>query len=159
MVKGGTSGVGFESVNSLFSKGGTIYIANHSLDLITAAIEEVEAVPNTILGQVKGLQLNLADLTTISTCFSTFLSQETRLDLHHNAGFNRQPQGTVSKQCHQVHMATNFVGRFLLANLLLSILLKTVELSSKALILVIYTLSGIMDLAAPPLGLSLASPS
>ncbi|KAH9219552.1 hypothetical protein DL95DRAFT_443309 [Leptodontidium sp. 2 PMI_412] len=156
IVTGGNAGVGFELVKSLYAKGGKVYIASRSLDKVTAAITEIEAIHTAAPGQLKALHLDLSDLTTIPTCVSTFLTQESRLDvLWNNAGISRQPYGTVSKQGHEIHMATNCLGHFLLTNLLLPILLQTVKISPQATVRVVYTSSGIMDVEAPPGGVSL----
>ncbi|KAL2070528.1 hypothetical protein VTL71DRAFT_13554 [Oculimacula yallundae] len=135
VVTGGNLGVRFELVKILYAKGGSVYIAGRSTDLVAAAIDQIKSKPSTPIGQVKGLHLDLADLTTIP------------------AG---QPYGTVSKQGHEIHTATNCLSHFLLTNLLLPILLQIVKLSPVASVRVVYTSSGIMDLAAPPGGLSLA---
>ncbi|KAH7355160.1 hypothetical protein BKA65DRAFT_394676 [Rhexocercosporidium sp. MPI-PUGE-AT-0058] len=157
IVTGGNAGVGFELVKILYAKGGKVYIASRSSDKIAAAITEIEAIHTTTPGQLKALHLDLSDLTTISVCVSSFLAQESRLDvLWNNAGISGQPHGTVSKQGHEIHMATNCLGHFLLTNFLLPVLLRTIRISPEATVRVVYTSSGIINLAAPTGGVSLA---
>ncbi|KAH7411201.1 hypothetical protein BKA64DRAFT_662916 [Cadophora sp. MPI-SDFR-AT-0126] len=157
IVTGGNSGVGFELVKILYAKGGSVYIASRSPAKVATAISDIEALHASSTGKVLGLHLDLGDLTTVPTCVSAFLAQESRLDvLFNNAGISQEPYGTVSKQGHEIHMATNCLGHFLLTNMLLPILLRTAKSSSEASVRVVYTSSGIMDIAAPPGGVSLS---
>jgi len=157
IVTGGNSGVGFEIVKILYAKGGTVYIASRSPDKVASAIKEIKSLVTDATGKLLGLHLDLGDLTTVPRCVSTFLAQESQLDvLFNNAGISQEPSGNVSKQGHEIHMATNCLGHFLLTNMLLPILLRTAKSSQEARVRVVYTSSGIMDIAAPPGGLSLA---
>ncbi|PVH76768.1 NAD(P)-binding protein [Cadophora sp. DSE1049] len=157
IVTGGNSGVGFELVKILYAKGGIVYIASRSPDKVATAINEIKALHTTTIGKLNGLYLDLGDLTTVPPCVSAFLAQESRLDvLFNNAGISQEPYGTVSKQGHEIHMATNCLGHFLLTKMLLPILLRTAKSSPEASVRVVYTSSGIIDIAAPPGGLSLA---
>jgi NAD(P)-dependent dehydrogenase (short-subunit alcohol dehydrogenase family) len=157
IVTGGNSGVGFELAKILFSKGGTVYIAGRSPVKIGTAIEAIRSVHTESLGHLNSLPLDLSDLTTISTCTSTFLNQESRLDvLFNNAGISRAPAGSTSAQGHEAHMGTNCIGPFLLTKLLLPVLLRTAKSSPEASVRVVFASSGIIDLTGPPGGLSLA---
>ncbi len=158
IVTGGNAGVGFELAKILYSRGGTVYIAGRSPLKITAAIKHIESSTDTVnAGHVRELHVDLGDLRSIPTCVSTFLAQETRLDvLWNNAAVSLLPAGSVSAQGHELHMATNCLGPFLLTKLLLPILLATARTSPKASVRVVYTSSGIMEMKGPPGGLSLA---
>ncbi|KAK0119645.1 hypothetical protein ONS95_011083 [Cadophora gregata] len=156
IVTGGNSGIGFELVKILYAKGGTVYIASRSPDKVASAINVIKTLHLKTVGKLNSLHLDLSDLDTISTCVSSFLAQESRLDvLFNNAGISQEQYGTVSKQGHEMHIATNCLGHFLLTNMLLPVLLSTVKSSPDASVRVVYTSSGIMDIAAPPGGLSL----
>lgn len=79
-------------------------------------------------GIVKFLHLDLSDLQSIKHTAEAFLSAETRLDvIWHNAGVMAPPEGSVSKQGHELSFATNVLGPFLLQQFLTPILLKTAE--------------------------------
>jgi protochlorophyllide reductase len=75
---------------------------------------------------VKFLHLDLADLQSIKHTAEAFLAAETRLDvIWHNAGVMAPPEGSVSKQGHELSFATNVLGPFLLQQFLTPILLNT----------------------------------
>lgn len=158
IVTGGNSGVGFEVVKILYSKGGTVYIASRSPSKVATAVEEIMSLYPASPGQLKSLHLDLNDLTTVPTCASTFLAQESRLDvLWNNAGIARAPVGSLSIQGYETHMATNCLGPFLLTKLLLPVLVKTAKSSPKANVRVVFTYSGIVEImSGPPGGLSVA---
>lgn len=158
IVTGGNRGVGLELVKILYSKGATVYIAGRSPTKIAAEIENItKSIRTTSPGHVKGLNLDLGDLSTIPTCVSSFLNQESRLDvLWNNAAVARAPAGSTTTQGHEAHMGTNCLGHFLLTNLLLPVLLKTAKSSPKGSVRVIFVSSGVIDMNGPPGGLSLA---
>jgi NAD(P)-dependent dehydrogenase (short-subunit alcohol dehydrogenase family) len=157
IVTGGNSGIGLELVKILYSKGGTVYIAGRSPTKIASAIESIKFIHTTSLGQVSSLPVDLSDLTTISACVSAFLAQETRLDvLWNNAGIAQVPAGSLSVQGHEAHIGTNCLGSFLLTKLLLPMLIQTAKSSTKASVRVVFISSGIIDMNAPPGGVSLA---
>lgn len=158
IVTGGNSGVGFELVKILYSAGGTVYIASRSPAKIAAAIKNIEGLPRTTsAGQLKSLVLDLGDLSTILACASAFLAQESRLDvLWNNAGISRAPLGSQSAQGHEAHIGTNCLGHFLLTKLLLPVLVRTAKSAPKDSVRVVFASSGIIDIAGPPGGLSLA---
>jgi NAD(P)-dependent dehydrogenase (short-subunit alcohol dehydrogenase family) len=159
IVTGGNSGVGLALVKILYSNGGTIYIASRSASQIATAIEEVKTSSTTTHpGTVKSLVLDLNDLTTISPAVSSFLAQESRLDvLWNNAGSARAPAGAVTIQGHEAMMGINCLGHFLLTQLLVPILLSTAKFAPPASVRVVFTSSGIVDmLTTPPGGLVLS---
>ncbi|KAJ8097649.1 hypothetical protein POJ06DRAFT_261992 [Lipomyces tetrasporus] len=157
IVTGGNAGIGLELVKILYSKGATVYMAGRSATKIAAEIEAIKATSTQSPGHLKSLIVDLGDLTTISNCASTFLAQESRLDvLFNNAGISRQPAGSVSTQGYEAHIGTNCLGPFLLTKLLLPILLQTAKSAPKASVRVVFTSSGLVDIAGPPGGLSLS---
>jgi NAD(P)-dependent dehydrogenase (short-subunit alcohol dehydrogenase family) len=159
IVTGGNSGVGLELVKILYSKGGTVYIAGRSPTKVAAEIEAIKSTYIASLGQLKGLHLDLSDLTTVPTCVSTFLAQESRLDvLWNNAGVSRELVGSTTVQGYEAHIGINCLGHFLLTKLLLPTLLQTAKSSPKASVRLIFTSSGIIDMFGPPGGLSLTEP-
>lgn len=136
-------------------------MAGRSATKITTAIEEIKAeaakTASSTAGQLNSLTIDLGNLSTIAPCVSDFLAKESRLDvLFNNAGLSRQPPGSVTTQGHKIHMGTNCLGPYLLTKLLLPILTKTAESAPKNSVRVVFTSSGIIDLAGPPGGVSFA---
>lgn len=161
IVTGGTSGVGLELVKILYSKGGHVYVAGRSAARIATAIEEIKAeaakTARSTPGRLSTLTIDLGNLSTIAPCVSDFLARESRLDvLFNNAGISRQPPGSVTAQGHEIHMGTNCLGPYLLTKLLRPILAETAKSAPKDSVRVVFTSSGIIDMAGPPGGVSLA---
>lgn len=161
IVTGGNSGVGYELAKILYSKGGNVYLAGRTASKVAKAIEEIKAevatIPGSTAGKLDSLTIDLGNLTTVAPCVSDFLSKESRLDvLFNNAGLSRQPAGSVTTQGHEIHMGTNCLGPYLLTKLLLPILAETAKTAPKNSVRVVFTSSGIIDLAGPPGGVSFA---
>ncbi|RWA04759.1 hypothetical protein EKO27_g10347 [Xylaria grammica] len=161
IVTGGNSGVGFELAKILYSKGGSVYVAGRSAAKIATAIGEIKTetaqAASSTAGQLHCLTLDLGDLSTIAPCVSAFLAKESRLDvLFNNAGVSRQPAGSVTTQGHEIHMGTNCLGPYLLTKFLLPTLAETAKSTPKNSVRVVFTSSGIIDLAGPPGGVSFA---
>ena len=154
IVTGGNAGVGLELAKTLYSKGGNVYIAGRSPIKMSKAISDMKAAYPNSVGNLKSLTVDLGDLTTISTCASIFLAQENRLDvLWNKAGVSGQ-EG-MSVQGHEIHMATNCLGPFLLTKLLIPILQLTAESSPESSVHVVFAYSGIAKLLGPSGGVSL----
>ncbi|PQE32207.1 hypothetical protein CJF32_00009912 [Rutstroemia sp. NJR-2017a WRK4] len=138
IVTGGNSGVGLELVKILYSRGGTVYIASRSTTKIGATIATIKSLFPKSSGHLKSLRVDFSDLRTISACASTFLAQESRLDvLWNNAGIAQVPAGSTTAQGHEAHMGT-------------------ARASPTASVRVVFTSSSIVDLAGPPGGLLLS---
>lgn len=156
IITGGNAGVGLEVVKILYSKGGTVYIASRSASKIATEIESIKSTFPESSGTIRSLIIDLSDLASISACVSSFLVQESRLDvLFNNAGVSRRPAGSTSAQGHEIHMATNCLGPFLLTKLLLPVLLRTAKSSPEATVRVVFTSSSIFEMTGPQGGLSL----
>lgn len=159
IVTGGNSGVGFELVKLLYAANGTIYIAARTPSKITSAIESLKTLYPSSTGTLKPLHLDLTDLSTVAPCVSSFLEQESRLDvLFNNAGISGAPVGTTTAQGHEAIMGTNCLGPYLLTKLLLPILTKTAksEGTPQGSVRIVFTSSGVIDTAGPPGGVSIA---
>ncbi|UKZ79214.1 hypothetical protein TrVFT333_006964 [Trichoderma virens FT-333] len=113
IVTGGTGGIGLAVATALFHANATrVYLLGRS----------------DSAGETAFLHLDLSDLQSIKHTAEAFLSAETRLDvIWHNAGVMAPPEGSVSKQGHELSFATNVLGPFLLQQFLTPILLKTAE--------------------------------
>ncbi|KAF8242770.1 short-chain dehydrogenase [Wilcoxina mikolae CBS 423.85] len=123
LVTGGNSGVGYELCKILYSSGARVYTASREL---------------------KFLQLDISDLSTIKISAETFASQENRLDvLWNNAGVATLSVGSKTKQGHELQMGTNCLGPFLFTQLLLPH------------VRIVWTSSMLVDAKAPQGGISI----
>ena len=153
LITGGASGVGQELASILYGAGGTVYIAGRSKENGERAIKQIKSskssAPN---GHISFIFLDLQDLATIKPAVETFKEKEARLDvLWNNAGVSLPPQGSVSKQGHELQLATNCLGPFLLTQLLLPSL-QAAHSSAR----VVWTSSLMVDMSAPKGGIELA---
>ncbi|RAK82732.1 NAD(P)-binding protein [Aspergillus fijiensis CBS 313.89] len=164
IVTGGSSGIGLELVNMLYSKGATVYIAGRSESQAQAAIDQIQATATTTTkGRLHYLSLHLDDLTTIKSAVETFAARETRLDLLiNNAGVSQPPLGSVSAQGIELQLATNCLGPFLFTQLLLPHLKAAAAAASSdspskpIAPRVVWTSSQVAELSAPPEGIVLS---
>lgn len=157
IVTGGASGVGFELCAILYQAGGKVYLAGRSETNALSAISEIKARSTTSPGELLFLSLSLHDLRTIKPAVESFTARESKLDvLFNNAGVSLPPRGSVSAQGHELQMATNCLGHYLLTQLLLPILLHTAASAPPAAVRVIWTSSIVVDLSAPKSGIDIS---
>jgi NAD(P)-dependent dehydrogenase (short-subunit alcohol dehydrogenase family) len=157
IVTGGASGVGFELCTILYQAGGKVYLAGRSEVNAQSAISKIKALPTTSPGELVFLPLSLDDLTTIKPAVEAFTALESKLDvLFNNAGVSLPPRGSVSAQGHELQMATNCLGHYLLTQLLLPTLLRTAKTAPPAAVRVIWTSSIVVDLTAPKYGIDIS---
>ena len=101
--------------------------------------------------------MHLDDLTTIKLAVEAFTAKESKLDvLFNNAGVSLPPVGSVSAQGHELQMATNCLGHYLLTQLLLPTLLYTAESAPTAAVRVEWTSSIVVDASAPKGGIKIS---
>lgn len=164
IVTGGASGIGRQLVTFLFQAGGKVYLAGRSEQKAQQCIKDIRSSTTdpSSAGHIEYLPLNLDDLGTIRASAEAFKNRESRLDvLWNNAGVSLPPTGSVSKQGHELQVATNCLGPFLFTQLLLPLLRATAQASPPASVRVLWTSSLMVDLSAPPGGMvvaDLASP-
>ena len=157
MVTGGASGVGFELCSLLYQAGGKVYLAGRSEANARSAISKIKALSTRSPGELIFLSLSLDDLKTVKPAVQAFTAMESKLDvLFNNAGVSLPPLGSVSAQGHELQMATNCLGHYLLTQLLIPTLLHTAESASPAAVRVIWTSSIAVDLSAPKSGINIA---
>ncbi|KAF2104845.1 NAD(P)-binding protein [Rhizodiscina lignyota] len=139
LVTGGYAGIGYELAKILYSAGGMVWIAGRSRDKAEAAIEAMmenndtsnhsgeQADARNAPGEVKFLHLDLADLSTIKGAAQELLSNSSRLDIvWHNAAVMVPPDDTpATPQGHDIQLATNVLGPFLLQHFLNPLTLST----------------------------------
>ncbi|KAJ4155645.1 hypothetical protein LMH87_000881 [Akanthomyces muscarius] len=129
IVTGAAVGVGYQLAKMLYAQHATVYIATRSAAKIDAAISSLRASAPSSRGVLRAMVLDLSDLATIGPAARAFLDQESRLDvLVHNAGIMTPPAGSKSKQGHDLEMATNCLGPFLLSRFLQPVQQRTASL-------------------------------
>ena len=155
IVTGGTSGVGFELATILYHAGAKVYIAGRSEPDARRVIASIRAsapssASSSPTGALEFLLLDLADLSSIRAAATTFHSRESRLDvLWNNAGVSLPPSGSTSAQGHELQLATNCLGPYLLTQLLLPLLRATGARAPAAAVRVVWSSSIVVDLSAP----------
>lgn len=155
IVTGGASGIGFELVTMLFKAGGKVYIAGRSEEKARDSIARIESgtPKGSSNGQLEYLPLDLEDLSSIKSTVNAFTKKEAKLDvLWNNAGVSLTPPESTSKQGHEVQMATNCLGPYLLTNLLLPSLQAGAKDKTPGSTRVVWTCSQVVDLSPPDEG-------
>ena len=159
IVTGGYSGVGYHLSAILYRAGGKVYVAGRSETKARQSIEKMKAsVPDpSLAGHLEYLPLSLDDLSTIKASVEAFKSKDSKLDvLWNNAGVALVTNGALSKQGHELHLATNCIGPFLFTQLLLPFLQAAANTSPEASVRVVWTSSITVDVTAPKGGIDMA---
>ena len=164
IVTGASSGIGYHLATILYRAGGTVYVAGRSAEKAQHAIKEIQSVveESSATGKLVYLHLDLDDLSSIKSSAERFQGTESKLNvLWNNAGVSLPPEGSKSKQGHELQLATNCLGPYLFTQLLLPQLHAAAESSPPGSVRVIWTSSLMVDLSAPTGGVhisDLASP-
>ncbi|KAK3714256.1 short-chain alcohol dehydrogenase [Vermiconidia calcicola] len=133
IVTGGYAGCGYQLAKILYQRNGVVYLAGRNKDKADKAIKNLQAAHPSSKGRVEFLKVDLADLTTIKPAVEEFTQKESRLDvLTNNAAVMVPPAGSLSAQKHELQVATNVLGPFLLTKLLTPLLEKTAALPDTA---------------------------
>ena len=157
IVTGGASGIGFQLSAILYRAGGSVYIAGRSKEDAQRSIQKIESSSEGSGGKLVYLPLHLEDLSTIKASVETFKSKETKLDvLWNNAGVSLPPVGSKSCQGHELMLATNCLGSFLLTQLLRPLLETAAKTSPLAAVRVVWTSTQVVDMNAPREGIIMA---
>lgn len=124
VVTGGNAGVGKGTVRALaYHNPAKIYIAARRREAALATAEEIKK--ETDYKNIDLLDLDLSSFESVRQCASTFLAQESRLDiLFLNAGI-ASTAPALSKEGYELQFGTNHMGHALLTQLLLPTLLRT----------------------------------
>jgi NAD(P)-dependent dehydrogenase (short-subunit alcohol dehydrogenase family) len=159
IVTGGSDGIGFEIVKTLYSKGAKIYMASRSQTKAETAIKTITALSTATAGEIKYLHLDLSDLSSVRTAAGGFGEQEEKLDvLWNNAaiGVGAAPNGSTTKQGHAIHVGTNCLGPFLFTQLLLPKLKEAVKTAPKNSVRIVWASSLVVDGTAPKGGVKIS---
>ena len=116
VITGANSGVGFQAARILGSRGAELVLACRNVEKGEAAARQV---PGYDAGRVVVRRLDVADLGSVRAFADAFLAEYDGLDvLVNNAGVLGAPYG-LTVDGFETHFATNHLGHFALANLLL----------------------------------------
>lgn len=124
VVTGANSGTGKEATTRLAAAGARVTMAVRSLDKGEAARRDIlERVPGA---QLELRRIDLADFASVRAFAEGMLADGERIDtLVNNAGVMIPPQRTVTVDGHELQWQSNFLGPFLLTNLLLPRILES----------------------------------
>ena len=135
IVTGSSSGLGFETARVLAFKNTTVIVAVRNLSKgRTAAGKIISEFQNA---DVKVMELDLADLSSIRKFAGKFKKDYSRLDLLINNAGVMVPPHTLTRDGFELQLGTNHLGHFALTGLLIDLIKKThtsrvVNLSSAA---------------------------
>jgi retinol dehydrogenase 12 len=116
LVTGGNTGIGLATAKDLARRGGQVFITSRSADKGGNAVTAIKAASGN--DSVALLPLDLADLDSVRACAASFLALDQPLHvLINNAGIAGR-QG-VTKQGFELMFGVNYLGHFLLTELLL----------------------------------------
>ncbi|WP_394833376.1 SDR family NAD(P)-dependent oxidoreductase [Pendulispora rubella] len=116
LITGANTGIGRATTEELARRGARLYLACRSKDKTQSVIDTIRR--NTPEAQLRFLPLDLGDLDSVRRCASEFLALDAPLHvLVNNAGLAGQ-RGTT-KQGFELAFGTNYLGHFLLTQLLL----------------------------------------
>ncbi|MBK7407184.1 MAG: SDR family NAD(P)-dependent oxidoreductase [Saprospirales bacterium] len=135
VVTGANAGLGYETALALAQKDLTVLMACRDLEKGARARDQIlQQVPGA---ELEVMHLDLSSMSSVRAFSGSFLKKYDRLDLLiNNAGVMLAPF-TLTEDGFELHLATNYLGHFLLTGLLLEVLLTTpgsrvVSLSSMA---------------------------
>ncbi|KAF4965485.1 hypothetical protein FSARC_6718 [Fusarium sarcochroum] len=153
IISGATSGVGLELAKILYSRSATIYFAARNTSKITSAIQAVQSEFPDSTGRLESLCIDLSDLASIRPAVQHFRDRESRLDgLVLNAGVMTPPDGSKTKQGHELQMGTNCLGGYLMSRLLEDLLVSTARIAGMGTVRVVW-LASTLQMGTPKGGL------
>jgi NAD(P)-dependent dehydrogenase (short-subunit alcohol dehydrogenase family) len=119
VITGANSGIGFEAAKYLGKAGADIV-------MVCRSPSKAEPAQKTLAGQIKGkvdlVQMDLSDLCSVRKAAAEIRKQYSKIDgLINNAGIMQTPQ-SKTVDGFDLQMASNHLGHFLLAGLLLDLI-------------------------------------
>ncbi|KAI0429443.1 short chain dehydrogenase [Xylaria sp. FL1042] len=120
LITGASSGIGIETGRALAKTGATIFLAVRSLEKGRAACESFLEP-----GRVELLELDTSEMSSVRTAATNFLKKSPTLNvLICNAGVMQIQTREENSAGWEMQLATNYLGHFLLFDLLKDALLK-----------------------------------
>nr|XP_014089225.1 retinol dehydrogenase 13 isoform X1 [Bactrocera oleae] len=124
IVTGSNTGIGKETVRELANRGATIYMACRDMQKCEEARNEI--VLETHNKHIYCRKCDLASMDSVRKFVESFKREQVKLDiLINNAGVMRCPR-SLTKDGFEMQLGVNHMGHFLLTNLLLDLLKKSV---------------------------------
>lgn len=123
IVTGSSSGLGIESALQLSAAGAKVLLLARNTDKLRLVQNEIQSRTGN---SVDIFHADFTDLYSVSECAQEIIDLKTSIDiLINNAGVLAMKDRQVSIDGNELHMATNFLGPFLLTKLLIPLMLKT----------------------------------
>ena len=120
IVTGTTSGIGLEVVTQLARQSATIICASRNLDALKKTTENI--TDNTSNNKIHFMHLDLTSLKSVKSFVNNFLNKFSTLDgLVNNAAIMFGPEKKTIDG-NEIQLSTNYLGHFLLSELLLPVL-------------------------------------
>jgi len=120
IVTGTTSGIGLEVVTQLARQSATIICASRNLDALKKTTENIS--DNTSNNKIHFMHLDLTSLKSVKSFVNNFLNKFSTLDgLVNNAAIMFGPEKKTIDG-NEIQLSTNYLGHFLLSELLLPVL-------------------------------------
>lgn len=120
LITGGNAGIGKETAKGIAKLGATVILACRNLEKGKRAVQEISQFSGN--SNIDVIECNLSQPESIRTFVAKFTAQYSHLHILINnaAGFFYKRQET--KEGYELTFATNYLGPFLLTNLLLDIM-------------------------------------
>ncbi len=123
VVTGSSSGIGYETAGVLAEKNAAVVIAVRNLKKGNDAAEKIKSGHRS--ADIRVMELDLADLSSVRRFAEKFKADNTRLDLLiNNAGVMMPPYSKTSDGF-ELQFGTNHLGHFAVTGLLLDLIVKT----------------------------------
>jgi|TARA_B110000967_G_C18783020_1_gene509329 NAD(P)-dependent dehydrogenase (short-subunit alcohol dehydrogenase family) len=116
IVTGANSGIGFYTALGLAKLGATVIVAGRNKERIEEAIQAIEK--ETITGNVFAGIIDLASLNSVRAFANEFNKNHTKLDLLINNAGVMMPPESKTEEGFELQFGVNFLGHFLLTDLL-----------------------------------------
>lgn len=128
VITAGNSGVGWHTAHELYVQGYVVYLAGRSKMRCMKLIHEIETVADSLGGELRFLELDLALLDLVLAAATALKSMESHLDvLVNNAGVMGLSPATTP-DLFELQLQTNYVLQFLLTTKLLPLLERAADM-------------------------------
>ncbi|CAF3929986.1 unnamed protein product [Rotaria sp. Silwood1] len=124
LITGGNTGIGYEVARDLLKRGARVILACRNVNKGVEAMNKLLVTTNSNADSIRVMECDLCSLDSVRTFASLYNEQEERLDvLICNAGLGWSSSSSTKDGFSSV-MQANYLGHFLLTNLLLDKLKK-----------------------------------